>query len=1176
MHSLARNLTQYFRDSLIDELILDEVGSPKGANTYTTISPEQFERGALPAKLAEGLLGDQDELRLLIAPMQLKRGFFRDARHWRQPEVITPMLVPCVLSRDGKLAAQERIMPWFIRDYLDPVVSADSVVISSVDDVEEFIARNSQDFACTSWQEYHSFCSKMLQDLIGFDADGRVQLGHAAYFACNEPRVYLDSGQGGATSNIKKLYDSVLKKKDMPKAYESFVAGCSAPRALLTLEEEVDVAAHSHLGQMSGAFGLGASQRETIHHFLSINEGEVLAVNGPPGTGKTTLLQSAIASLWVKAIMVAGNDYPDPPVIVATSSNNQAVTNVIRDFGEVLKLESDNPLEMRWLPEGVGSLGTYAVAEARQKKLESEDNRLLCVSLAWVSGGYKLKGFFEKTESPEFIGQAVTTYLEMYERFSGASMKREAPAELVKAIRKELRRRMLHIAADMQETLASWKRCRQDVERKAETEKNLTGLKTSLRRCTEASSAKATQLIKAGEELTRTGTVAMEAASTIAGQPFWESLLGALGFVKERRRARAKAFTLKHGLEMDPAPQSLHDVEKHVDDLLDTVKKRHKALSRELDELQRAAAGMEQEKGELKALLQGIAGRASRLAEILGVQECELDFTRAGLYRVLDQFDRNARFEMFLLAVHYYEGLWLEHMLRSENGKVSGKDRLKRLAMLTPCIVSTLFMVPKFFSESGAPLYEFVDLLILDEAGQAGPDKAAAVFALAKRGLVVGDVHQIEPVYKIPVSVDLGNLKRNNVYVGREEEMPRAVAVSKGSAMRMAQDASPYHCILNGHPAEERGMYLLEHRRCHKDIIGYCKELVYPHLEVLTRQEPDDFYLFPPLGYAHIPSSGQKKGGSWCNPYEAHNIAQWLADNRDRILARYKASSLASVIAIVTPFARQVSSLRESMQGCLPESDYAEMVVGTVHKLQGAERPIIVFSPVYGPGNVAVPFFDRGRNMLNVAVSRAKHSFLVFGNMALFDPGNGRPSGILGKHLQCNMMAGELDGFRLAPRPIQGRIEHLTTLDQHRETLRKAFETVREQLVIVSPFITRNALKADNVLEMIRSAVGRGAAVDIYSDSRLALSCCQNQQAALDDLAQAIRDAGARIEFKNGVHNKTLIVDKHTLVEGSFNWLSARRDDLARREHSISYHGIEAGALMEDILPGLSESDTKG
>jgi hypothetical protein len=48
-------------------------------------------------------------------------------------------------------------------------------------------------------------------------------------------------------------------------------------------------------------------------------------------------------------------------------------------------------------------------------------------------------------------------------------------------------------------------------------------------------------------------------------------------------------------------------------------------------------------------------------------------------------------------------------------------------------------------------------------------------------------------------------------------------------------------------------------------------------------------------------------------------------------------------------------------------------------------------------------FFDRGVNMLNVAVSRARDSFLVFGNMNIFNSNNTTlPSGLLGQYLFSN------------------------------------------------------------------------------------------------------------------------------------------------------------------------------
>jgi len=69
--------------------------------------------------------------------------------------------------------------------------------------------------------------------------------------------------------------------------------------------------------------------------------------------------------------------------------------------------------------------------------------------------------------------------------------------------------------------------------------------------------------------------------------------------------------------------------------------------------------------------------------------------------------------------------------------------------------------------------------------------------------------------------------------------------------------------------------------------------------------------------------------------------------------------------------------------------------------LQGAERPIILFSSVYGKNNIGGGyFFDRGVNMLNVAVSRAKENFIVFGCPEVFQGSNGTPSSLLYKHIE--------------------------------------------------------------------------------------------------------------------------------------------------------------------------------
>ncbi|MCZ6029192.1 hypothetical protein O5266_28935, partial [Escherichia coli] len=63
-------------------------------------------------------------------------------------------------------------------------------------------------------------------------------------------------------------------------------------------------------------------------------------------------------------------------------------------------------------------------------------------------------------------------------------------------------------------------------------------------------------------------------------------------------------------------------------------------------------------------------------------------------------------------------------------------------------------------------LYDFADLLIVDEAGQVLPEVAAASFALAKKALVIGDTEQIPPIWSIAPAIDGGNMLADKILSG--------------------------------------------------------------------------------------------------------------------------------------------------------------------------------------------------------------------------------------------------------------------------------------------------------------------------------------------------------------------------------------------------------------------------
>jgi phosphatidylserine/phosphatidylglycerophosphate/cardiolipin synthase-like enzyme len=242
-----------------------------------------------------------------------------------------------------------------------------------------------------------------------------------------------------------------------------------------------------------------------------------------------------------------------------------------------------------------------------------------------------------------------------------------------------------------------------------------------------------------------------------------------------------------------------------------------------------------------------------------------------------------------------------------------------------------------------------------------------------------------------------------------------------------------------------------------------------------------------------------------------------------------------------------------------------------VHRLQGAERPIILFSLVYGTQDGNTGFIDSKVNLLNVAVSRAQHSFLLFGNMdALRTKGN-QPSAHLARQL---LSEGDNEmRFPLTPRRnllAQTGTKHLSTLEAHRAMLHEAFVSAQQDVLIVSPFLARRALEEDKVPEMVREAVTRGVAVEIYSDSTFHKS--PESKARLNECVEILRQAGAQVSLVERFHNKTLIVDDFILVEGSFNWFSASRTGThVRQEQSIRYASSEVAGIKQKTKKCLAK-----
>lgn len=766
-----------------------------------------------------------------------------------------------------------------------------------------------------------------------------------------------------ANGAILDLYRHLIEDDPSPALYEQFVALDGQDRSSEDgIDEDRDLlleTATRATGSMSDGFPLTASQRRAVHAFLLDGHGDVTAVSGPPGTGKTTMLQSVVASLIVTHCL---QDRP-APLIMGTSTNNQAVTNIIDSFSSVAK-DDAGPLARRWLPAAtedgaadtpLRGLAAYAPSGAKAKEAQAK---------GYLLENNRKAGVYTQYSAPEYVKAATARFLADLGGYTTAA-RFGAPTDLAKA---------------------------------------------------EAFLAKA---LKRVDQRRRELLTARHAADATVPAPTGPGAdVAALRAEMAVHEDRLRFWTSVAAA----GPTDAMDAEFNFDDsepapAFDSVDEFRAFYQNRLVEL----AGTLERAERDQAARAGIAHQAT-LTYGQAVTEPLKDLTRLCLLTeeqvdrlrtaedilALDQtLDVTVRHAAFWLAVHRYEAQWLtvcagEDLIpQPERNRTTLRymDRYwPQAAALTPCFVMTAYQLPKYFKlwakagEKSAYDLERADLLIVDEAGQVDASLGAAAFALAKRALVVGDVQQLAPVWGIDPESD--RVMGESFGFGPEWdtlERRGLTASDHSSVMMAAAGASRWSYGKD----DDEGLFLAEHFRCRSEIIEYCNELLYKGQLVPSR--PSAGYRLEglvehPFLFREVPGSeDHQQGSSRVNQAEAEAIAAWLDEHWDRFCEAYGAAGdpekEKGVFGVVTPFAAQARVIRQTL-GRVLGPDRAKLVtVGTAHTLQGAERSIVLFSSVYGDNSGQASFIDNTLELMNVAVSRAKDLFIVFGAKTRWNDG---------------------------------------------------------------------------------------------------------------------------------------------------------------------------------------------
>ncbi len=255
------------------------------------------------------------------------------------------------------------------------------------------------------------------------------------------------------------------------------------------------------------------------------------------------------------------------------------------------------------------------------------------------------------------------------------------------------------------------------------------------------------------------------------------------------------------------------------------------------------------------------------------------------------------------------------------------------------------------------------DLVVIDEASQCTIADLVPLLYRAKRALVIGDPHQLQPVNTL---TDRDDRRIRAVHgLGSEELDERSLTYTGASAYHAAASA----LVAGGGQV----LWLDEHYRCHPDIVAPVNRRFYgDRLAVRTRTGERVATEGSAVRWIDVRGRCERPGGRSCrNPEEAAAVVELLRE-------LWADLPQDATIGVVSPFTAQVREIQRR----LGQEALRRIRVGTAHTFQGGERDVVVVSPAAASGvhRSSGQWSLRQQNLWNVAATRAKSRLYVVGD----------------------------------------------------------------------------------------------------------------------------------------------------------------------------------------------------